>query len=206
MRRLIVYDSVTLDGVMQGPGHPDEDRRDGFRHGGWAAPYADQVMMEDAGAGMAGESAMLFGRVTYEDLAAAWSQQGDDNPFAKSLNRATKYVVSRTLQEPLAWKGSRLVTGDVPAAVKRLKTEDGPDVVILGSGELIRSLLPHGLIDEIHLLIHPLVLGSGRRLFEGEGALAHFELADSKASTTGVILATYRPASGPPKPGSQGTP
>jgi dihydrofolate reductase len=200
MRRLVVHNSVTLDGVMQAPARPDEDRRDGFEHGGWATPYFDRVMMEDAGKGMSGDGAMLFGRVTYEDFASVWPNRPADDPFAAKLNRSPKYVVSRTLKPPFPWQGTTLLSGDAPEAVRALKAEDGPDLAILGSGELIRSLLSHDLIDEIHLLIHPLVLGSGRRLFGGDGDLARFELTDSQASTTGVILATYRPTSEPPKP------
>jgi len=194
MRRVIVNNSVTLDGVMQAPGRPDEDRRGGFEHGGWAQPYFDDVIMQDAGKGMAGDGAMLFGRRTFEDFASVWPNRPADDAFASFLNRAEKYVVSNSLEDPLDWEHSTVLHGDGPDAVARLKVEDGPDLVILGSGELIRSLLPHGLIDEIRLLIHPLVLGSGRRLFDDDGTLAKFRLVDAKPSTTGVILATYQPA------------
>lgn len=195
MRRISVSNNVTIDGVMQAPARPDEDPRGGFEHGGWATPYFDSVMAEEAGKGMAQGGAMLFGRRTYEDFASVWPDMPADNMFAKVLNSAEKYVVSRTLEEPLAWEGSTLLGGDAPGAVAELKASDGPDLVILGSGELIRSLMPHDLIDEFRLLIHPLVLGSGRRLFEGERTFEKFELVDSKPTTTGVIIATYRLAS-----------
>lgn len=194
MRRIIVNDSVTLDGVMQAPGRPDEDRRGGFAHGGWATPYFDEVMAEEAGSGMGKGSAFLLGRRTYEDFAAVWPAMPPDNMFTKVLNESPKYVVSRTLQEPLAWQNSHRLDGDTIEAVRRLKAQDGPDLVVLGSGELIRSLLPHRLIDELRILIHPLILGTGIRLFDDGTALSRFTLAAAKPSTTGVILATYRPA------------
>ena len=194
MRRIIVNDSVTLDGVMQAPGRPDEDRRGGFTHGGWAGPYFDEVMAREAGTGMGKGSAFLLGRRTYEDFASVWPTMPADNMFTKVLNESPKYVASRTLAEPLAWQNSHRLNGDVVEAVRDLKAEDGPDLVVLGSGELIRALLPHGLIDEVRLLIHPLVLGTGIRLFDAGTSLATFTLVDSKPTTTGVIIATYRPA------------
>jgi dihydrofolate reductase len=193
MRRIVVNNNVTLDGVMQAPARPDEDRRGGFEHGGWATPYFDPVMAEEAGAGMASGGAVLFGRRTYEDFATVWPHMPGDNQFAAFLNNTPKYVASKTLEEPLTWGNSTLLAGDAPESVARLKESDGPDLVILGSGELIRSLLPHGLIDEFRLLIHPLVLGEGRRLFDEGDAYTKFRLVDTKPTTTGVIIATYRP-------------
>jgi dihydrofolate reductase len=194
MRRIIVNVSVTLDGVMQAPARPDEDPRGGFAHGGWAGPYFDEVMAREAGTGMGKGSAFLLGRRTYQDFAAVWPTMPADNMFTKVLNESPKYVVSRTLTEPLAWQNSHRLDGDTIEAVRRLKAQDGPDLVILGSGELIRSLLPHGLIDELRILIHPLVLGTGIRLFDERTELSTFTLADAKPTTTGVIIATYRPA------------
>ena len=141
MRRVIVQNSLTLDGVMQAPGRPDEDRRGGFTHGGWAMPYFDAVMGKAAAEGMAAGAEMLFGRRTYEDFASIWPNQGEDNPFAAALNNSQKYVASRTLKEPLAWSNSTLLKGDAADAVARLKQQPGKDLVILGSGELIRSLI-----------------------------------------------------------------
>jgi dihydrofolate reductase len=191
MRTITVFNSVSLDGVMQAPGRPDEDRRGGFTHGGWAVSYADPVMAAVAGEGMARGGGMLFGRRTYEDFYSVWPNR-TDNPFTEVLNRSQKYVASRTLAEPLPWINSTLLTGDAAQAVSKLKAEPGDDLVILGSGELIRSLLPHNLIDRYILLIHPLVLGSGTRMFADEGALHALRLVDNKTTSTGVIIATYQ--------------
>jgi dihydrofolate reductase len=193
MGRVVVNNSLTLDGVMQAPGRPDEDTRGGFKHGGWAAPYFDPVVAKAAGKGMAAGGALLFGRRTYEDFASIWPTMPSDNPFSKVLNETQKYVASRTLKAPLSWRNSTLLEGDAAASVANLRDTPGKDVVILGSGELIRSLMQHSLIDEYRLLIHPLVLGSGRKLFVDGGALVRFRLVDSQATTTGVIIATYRP-------------
>lgn len=193
MRKLGVFISLTLDGVMQAPGRPDEDRRGGFEHGGWATTYADPVMAGAAGEGMAKGAALLFGRRTYEDFFAVWPNR-TDNPFTEVLNNTQKYVASRTLVEPLPWSNSTLLKGDAAEAVATLKQQPGSDLLILGSGELVRSLMPRDLIDEYILLIHPLVLGSGRRLFPDAGALARLRLVDFKTTTTGVVIATYQPA------------
>jgi dihydrofolate reductase len=193
MRKVTTFTSVTLDGVMQAPGRPDEDRRGGFEHGGWAAPYADSVMGSVAAEGMASGGALLFGRRTYEDFFSFWPNQPEPNPFTAVLNDSQKYVASRTLQEPLPWQNSTLLEGDAADAVARLKEGAGKDLVILGSGDLIQSLMRHGLVDEFKLLIHPLALGSGRRLFVDGGPYAAFRLLDTKTTTTGVVIATYEP-------------
>jgi dihydrofolate reductase len=193
MSRLVVNNSVTLDGVMQAPGRPDEDRRGDFEHGGWAQPYFDPVMASLAAEGMAKSGAFLFGRRTYEDFASVWPNQTDDNPFAAVLNTFRKYVASRTLEEPLSWSNSTLLKGDAAEAVARLKEEGGKDLVVLGSGKLVQSLMRRNLVDEYVLLIHPLVLGAGRRLFT-EGGPAALRLAGSTTTTTGVVIATYQPA------------
>jgi dihydrofolate reductase len=192
MSRLVVNENLTLDGVMQSPAAPDEDRRDGFEHGGWAPPYFDQVMGEVAAEGMAKGGSMLFGRRTFEQFASFWSTQPDDNPFAAVLNNRQKYVASTTLEEPLSWKNSTLLKGDAIEAVAKLK-EQNDDLVVLGSGELVQSLMRADLVDEYVLLIHPLVLGTGRRLFPDGGPPATLQLVDTKTTTTGVIIATFRP-------------
>jgi dihydrofolate reductase len=192
MSRLVVINNVTLDGVMQAPGRADEDTRDGFEHGGWGAPYFDAVMGEVMGKRMARPGALLLGRRTYEDFAAFWPGR-TDNPFTPVLNERRKYVISNTLHEPLPWSNSTLLTGDPVQAVAALK-ERSDDLGVLGSGELIRTLMPHGLIDEYVLSIHPLVLGSGRRLFADEAARAALRLVDSTTTSTGVVIATYQPA------------
>jgi len=189
--KVVVFTSLTLDGVMQAPGRPDEDRRDGFAHGGWAAPYNDPVMGVVAAEGMASAGPLLLGRRTYEDFYSFWPHQ-TDNPFTEVLDNTLKYVASTTLEEPLPWRNSTLLQGDAAEAVARLKQQPGKDLVVLGSGELVQSLRRRNLVDEYVLLIHPLVLGSGRRLFPDGGASAALRLADTKTTTTGVVIATYQ--------------
>jgi dihydrofolate reductase len=193
MSRVVVFNHLTLDGVMQAPGRPDEDRRGGFEHGGWAAPRIDPAMAGAVGAVGEGTWEFLFGRRTYEDFAGFWPHQPDANPFTAALNNGQKYVASRTLREPLAWLNSTLLTGDAAEAVAGLK-EQGKDLLVFGSGELVQSLMRRDLVDEFVLLIHPLVLGSGRRLFADGGAFAALRLVDAKSTPTGVVIATYRPA------------
>jgi dihydrofolate reductase len=190
--QVTVINHVTIDGVMQAPGRPDEDTRDGFEHGGWAVPFGDEVLFRAMGEGMARTGALLLGRRTYEDFAAFWPKQ-PDNPYTQKLNAAQKYVASTTLREPLPWQNSTLLGGDVVEAVRRLKQQPSGDLAILGSGELVRSLMAHDLIDRFTLMINPLVLGSGRRLFDGGGP-ATMRLVDSTTTTTGVVIATYEPA------------
>ena len=187
MSRLVVINNVTLDGVMQAPGRPDEDRRGGFEHGGWATPYAT---MEAAEKSMASSGALLLGRRTYEDFYTVWPNR-TDNPYTAVLNNTQKYVASTTLSEPLPWINSTLLKGDAAEAVARLKEELDKDLVIMGSGELVQSLMRANLIDEYVLLIHPLVLGSGRRLFPEGSAFATLRLVGAKTTNTGVVIATY---------------
>ena len=191
MRKLTVFNHVTLDGVMQSPAGPDEDTRDGFSRGGWAQAGNDQVMADFIGAGLGGEpGGLVLGRRTYLHFYGFWPHQ-PDNPFTESLTKQQKYVASRTLAEPLPWQNSTLLPGDAAAAVAELKQTPGPDLLILGSGELIGSLRPRALVDEYVLLIHPLILGEGRRLFP-EGAPADLRLAESVTTATGVIIARYQ--------------
>jgi dihydrofolate reductase len=193
MRKIVVIESVTLDGVMQAPGGRDEDPRDGFEHGGWALPYNDEVMGAEMGKGM-GRTELLFGRRTYENFYSFWPKQTEPNPFTDVLNNTQKYVASRTLTEPLPWMNSTLLGGEAADAVAELKEDSGQDIGILGSGELVRSLMGRDLIDEYKLLIHPLILGSGRRLFADGGSFAKLRLTESITTTTGVMIATYQPA------------
>jgi dihydrofolate reductase len=193
MTRVVVFMNLTLDGVMQAPGRPDEDRRGRFAHGGWATPYADPAMGRVAAESMATTGALLFGRRTYEDFYAVWPNR-KDNPFTAVLNNTRKYVASTTLEERLPWMNSTLLKGDAADAVARLKAQGGKDLVVLGSGDLLQSLMRRNLIDEYLLLIHPLVLGSGRRLFNDGGSFAALRLIDTKTTTTGVVIATYQPA------------
>jgi dihydrofolate reductase len=193
MRKIVVVENLSLDGVMQAPGRADEDLRGGFEYGGWSMPYNDAAKGRIMAEGMAQAGPLLFGRTTYLDFFRVWPNR-TDNPFTAVLDNAQKYVASTTLTEPLPWKNSTLLTGDVPDAVARLKEQPGKDVVVLGSGALVRSLMRRNLVDEFVLLIHPLILGSGRRLFADEGALAALRLVDSQTTTTGVMIATYRQA------------
>jgi dihydrofolate reductase len=192
MNKLIVYLSLTLDGVVQAPARSDEDTRGGFNHGGWAVPYVDSVSVAVASEGMSkAGGALLLGRRTYEDFYDVWPKRNDGNPFTDRLNKSKKYVASTTLKEPLPWMNSILLNGDVPSAVAALKEQLDGDLTVLGSGILTRSLMEHNLIDEYHLSIHPLILGSGSRLFQEGSPFAALKLIKSTVSTTGVILATY---------------
>ena len=185
---VVAVESVTLDGVMQAPGRADEDERGGFAHGGWAVPYDDPVMGRAMGERMARGGALLLGRRTYEDLYGYWPKQ-PPNPFTEKLTRTTKHVASTTLREPLPWENSVLVQGDAVDAVRRMKGGD-EDLGIIGSGALVRALVRAGLVDEFLLLVHPLVLGTGQRLFDGVDA--KLRLVDTLTTTKGVIIATYR--------------
>jgi dihydrofolate reductase len=189
MSKVVVCTNLTLDGVMQAPGRPDEDRRGGFEHGGWATPYA---AMASIGESMANSGALLLGRRTYEDFYAVWPNR-TDNPYTAVLNNTLKYVASTTLEEPLPWSNSTLLKGDAAEAVAKLREKPGKNLVILGSGALIQSLMRRNLVDEYVLLIHPLILGSGRHLFTDGGAFAALRLIGTKTTTTGVVIATYQP-------------
>jgi dihydrofolate reductase len=196
--RIVVMNHVTLDGVMQGPGRLDEDTRGGFTQGGWGrrAASADDAVGKAMGERMAaggGLAGWLFGRRTYEGLLSYWNQQ-PDSPFGPMLNSAPKYVASTTLAEPLPWPNSTLLHGDFADAVGALKARSGGVLAIMGSGELIGSLMAADLIDEYLLMIHPLVLGAGRRLFPA-GVYVPLRLTDSATTAAGVVLATYERAS-----------
>ncbi len=192
MRKLTVIEFLSLDGVMQAPGGPDEDTEGRFRHGGWQMPYFDDVMGEAAAEGMASTDAQLFGRKTYEIMAAYWPNAPSDDPFAAHLNSVAKYVASRTLKS-LEWQNSTLLEGDVAQAVAELKEQPGKDIAVLGSGELVQTLIEHDLVDEYSLTLTPIVLGSGKRLFRDADQVKKLELVDSKPTSTGCLLVTYRP-------------
>lgn len=194
MSEIVVINHVTLDGVMQSPGRPDEDTRDGFSHGGWSSANVDDQLMAATYARVArgGGLQLLMGRRSYEEMLGYWNTQ--DSPFREGLNKAPKYVASRTLAEPLPWPNSTLLRGDVADAVRNLKRELTLDLTVMGSGELIQTLMRHGLVDEYLLFIHPLVLGSGRRLFGDGSPETRLHLVESTATKTGVVIATYRPS------------
>lgn len=193
---VVVVNSVSLDGVMQAPGAPDEDQRGGFEHGGWTVPYRDEVLGQRMGEAMRGRGALLLGRRTYEHFYSVWPSAPQPNPYTQRLNKTRKYVVSNTLTDPLPWINSTLLSGDGADAVAHLKRElpDDERLCVLGSGALLHSLIAHGLIDEYLLLIHPVVLGSGLRLFPND-TYTPLKLIDSVTTTTGVLVATYRPES-----------
>jgi dihydrofolate reductase len=192
MRKLIVGSFLTLDGVMQAPGGPGEDDSDGFTHGGWSVNYWDERMGEVMGEMMSVPFALVLGRRTYDIFAAHWPNATDD-PGAKPLNEATKYVASRG-RPTLGWSNSVLIEGDVAEGVAALKREDGPELQVHGSGNLIQTLLRHNLVDEFRLWIFPVLVGSGRRLFADGTVPGGLKLVNSTVSTTGVVVATYEPA------------
>ena len=193
MSRIVAFIHLTLDGVMQAPARPDEDRRGGFEHGGWAQPYMNDVVITQAiGESMGNTGALLLGRRTYVDFYRVWPSRAD-NPFTPVLNNTLKHVPSRTLDEPLPWMNSKLLVGDAEDSVAKLRKQPGKDVVVLGSGVLVQSLLRCNLIDELMLTINPLVLGTGRRLFPDGGPCATLRLVDSEKASTGVVIARYRP-------------
>lgn len=188
MGKIIVFMNVSLDGVMQAPARPDEDTRGGFTHGGWGAPYA---AMPAAGEAMTNAGGLLLGRTTFENFYTVWPKR-TDSPYSSYMDNTQKYVVSRTLKEPLPWKNSTLINGNVEEKLSKLKAEQKKDLVIMGSGELIRSLMPSNLIEEYVLLIHPLVLGEGRRLFAEGVPFTSLKLISTKTTDKGVIAATYQ--------------
>lgn len=188
MGKVIVMNWVTLDGVIQGPGRPDEDTRDGFEFGGWALAFSDEVIGARMGERMAGNHAWLFGRRTYDDLLESWNAQG--GPFKDALNGIPKYVASSSPETQLAWPNSTLLHGDVPAAVAELRESLDTNLVIMGSSVLIGSLMAVDLIDEYVLMIAPVVLGTGRRMF-APGVQAKLQLLESQAAGTGALISIY---------------
>jgi len=192
-RKLIVSEFLTLDGVMQAPGAVDEDREGGFKHGGWQDGLFDDVLGDAIGEIFNETDALLLGRKTYELFADFWPKA--DDAFAAVMNGMPKYVASSTLTEPLAWQNTTLLTGDVAKAVAALKDETGKGIQVIGSGVLVQSLAKHGLVDEYRLQIHPIVIGSGKRLFGEAEAPMRMRLTDSRTTPKGVVILTYAPVS-----------
>ncbi len=199
MSKVVVINHVTLDGVMQSPGRPEDDNTRGFTHGGWASANADDQLVAATYARVeeGGGLQLLLGRRSYEDMLGYWNIQ--DSPFKEGLNNAPKYVASRTLREPLPWPNSTLLHGDVADAITELKRELSGDLTVMGSGELIQTLMRQDLIDEYLLFIHPLVLGTGRRLFSDGSPPATLRLIESTIATAGVLIARYETASSTPR-------
>lgn len=198
MRKLIVSEFLSLDGVMQAPGASDEDVEGGFKHGGWQMAYIDEVFGKTMTEAMAETGGFVLGRKTYEIFAAYWPTATEDGEFAEVMNGMPKFVASTTLRPPLEWQNSTLLEGDVSQAVTALKEQEGKDLQLIGSGKLAASLMERGLVDELRLMIHPLVLGSGKQLFEPGGPRIQLRLIDSTVSTTGVLIVTYGMESGSP--------
>jgi dihydrofolate reductase len=197
MRKVIADEWMTLDGVIQAPGQQDEDRTGGFQHGGWHVGYFDDIAQRWVVESVVKAGGFLLGRRTYEIFAAHWPNASEEEQvLAEPLNTKAKYVVSRTLTEPLEWQNSTVLQGDVAEAVAALKQEGGEDLHVIGSSELVQTLFEHDLVDEFRVMIDPVVVGGGKRLFRDDGALRPLRLVDSQVTTTGVIIATYAPAEG----------
>jgi dihydrofolate reductase len=192
MRRLVVNEFLSVDGVMQAPGAADEDTDGGFAHGGWQIPYNDDAVLAHAQEGMAETDAYVFGRRTYEIFAAYWPTAPAEIPFTDHLNHTKKYVASRTLNE-VEWQNSELLRGDVAEAVAELKAQPGGTISILGSGNLVQTLLDHDLVDELGLIISPIVLGSGKRLFRDADHVRRLEFVRSIGTPKGNVIASYQP-------------
>jgi dihydrofolate reductase len=195
MGKMIVQEWMTLDGVVQAPGAADEDPSGVFSHGGWSLPYFDEVAMKWAVENVAAAGGYLLGRRTYEVFAAHWPTASEaEQPLAEPLNTKPKYVASTTLSEPLEWRNSTVLEGDVAGAVAALKQqEDGGDLLVIGSPQLVQTLVGQDLVDEFRVMIDPLVVGGGKRLFGDDGVLRRLRLLDSQVTTTGAILATWTP-------------
>jgi dihydrofolate reductase len=191
MRKIIVSEFLTLDGVMQAPGNSEEDRSGGFDQGGWQLGFFDDTLGKAVMDALAVTGGFLLGRKTYEIFAAHWPKQPPEDPLAGTFNDMPKYVASTTLKEPLAWQNSTVIKGDVADGVAKLKREAGKDIQVIGSGTLVDTLARHDLVDEYRLMIHPIVMGKGKRLFRGEGSPKKLRLVDSNTTSTGVLILTY---------------
>ena len=194
--RIVVSEFISLDGVVQAPGGPEEDTDGGFAHGGWSHPFFDpEVMGAAIGNAMETTEALLFGRRTWQTMAAAWPERAGD-PFADQMNSIKKYVVSSTLRDAdLTWNNTTLISGaDAIAQIRKLHDTDGGDLSMMGSPTLVRSLIAEGLVDELRLMIEPITLGGGKTIFADDGAKRTFELISAVTAATGVQLCTYRPA------------
>jgi dihydrofolate reductase len=195
MRKLIAQEWMAFDGVIQAPGDPDEDRSGGFEHGGWNLRYVDEPSMKWVVSNLTAAVGCVLGRRTYEGFARHWPNASEEEqPLAEPLNAKPKYVASTTLSEPLEWNNSKLLHSDLAHAINALKGQDGDDLLLIGSATLARSLIELDLIDEFRLMIDPLLVGGGKRLFPDDGALRPLQLVENEVTTTGATLATYAPA------------
>jgi dihydrofolate reductase len=191
MRRLIVNEFITLDGTSQAPGGPEEDTSGGFRHGGWHMRFGGGGGMVEL---IAEADGFLLGRRTYENFAGYWPDTGDVPEIAEPMNTKPKHVASRTLADPLEWQNSSVLRGDLPEAVAALKEDGDGYLLVIGSTVLVQSLIQHGLVDELRLVIDPVLVGSGKRIFPDDGALRPLRLTAHEVTDTGTIIATYTPA------------
>jgi dihydrofolate reductase len=195
MRNVIVNEFLALDGVAQAPGKADEDTSGGFEHGGWHMQYLDDTFAKWVTPGITEAGAFLLGRRTYEIFAGYWPNAPEEEQvIAEPLNTKPKHVASTTLSEPLGWQNSTMLQGEVPEAVAALKQAEGGHILVIGSTELVKTLIEHGLVDEFRLMIDPLLLGGGKRFFPDDGALRSLRLVDHEVTSTGAIIATYAPA------------
>ncbi|MET9814007.1 dihydrofolate reductase family protein [Streptomyces sp. NPDC006129] len=195
--RIVVTEFISLDGVVQAPGGPEEDTDGGFAHGGWSHPYFDEEVLGGAfDAGLGRAEALLFGRRTWQTMAAAWPER-DGDPFADRMNSLKKYVVSSTLgEDDLTWNNSSLIPGDrAVARIRELRASEGGDLAMMGSPTLVRTLLSEGLVDELQLVVMPVLLGGGKTIFPGDGAKRPMELVSTTTAKTGAQVCVYRPAS-----------
>jgi dihydrofolate reductase len=194
MRRIVVSEFVSLDGVMQAPGGPEEDTSSGFKHGGWSFKFRDDQVPKYKLDELSASDALLLGRKTYEIFAAYWPKAKDVVGFADKMNNMSKHVVSTNLKK-VDWNNSRLIKSNVPEEVRKLKQQPGKDILVYGSAKLVNTLLQHDLVDELRLMVHPVVLGSGKRIFDDHAeTLKPLNLAESKTFPSGIVLLSYHPA------------
>jgi dihydrofolate reductase len=207
MRKVVVFEWMSLDGVVQAPAYTDEDTSGGFKHGGWHLQYFEERSMKWVVETVSGAGGFLFGRRTYDVFAAHWPKASqEEQALARPLNALPKYVASRTLKEPLAWQNSMLLGDDVAESVAKLRRQDGKPLLVIGSTELVAALLAHDLVDEIRLMIDPVVLGGGKRFFRDDGVCRRLTLAASETTSTGAILATYARSSADTPVGASAVP
>jgi len=195
--RIVVNQFISLDGVVQAPGGPQEDTDGGFAHGGWSHPFFDETLGAFFDESLGTCDALLYGRRTWQTMAAAWPDRAGEDPFADRINSLPKYVVTDTLgEDDLTWENSRRIPGgEALDRIRELRAADGRDLGLMGSSELVRTLLlPHGLVDELRLLVEPVLLGGGKTIYPEDGALRRLELVSARTSGTGVQICVYRPA------------
>ena len=207
MRMVVVFEWMSLDGVVQAPAYSDEDTSGGFKHGGWHLPYFEDRSMKWVVDGVSGAGGFLFGRRTYDVFAAHWPNASqEEQALARPLNALPKYVASRTLKEPLAWQNSMLLGADIAESVTKLRRQDGKPLLVIGSTELAATLFAHDLVDQLRLMIDPIILGGGKRFFRDDGVCRRLTLAESETTSTGAILATYARSSADAPAGARAVP